>query len=172
MIIKGSYLQVVKLLSLLFLILVLLSGESFALNRVAVIHLDGAVKNLTPGKVTVAELEKLPQTTYVTFNPYEKKRFTYTGVLLKDLVTAYAAPDCVALTVTARDEYQVTFFREEWLRWDILLATRTDGKTMSIRDSGPAKIVMPYDTVQNVDFDEYTPKWIWLIKSIHFKAAI
>lgn len=156
---------------LLVAMLLLLPVQGFSLERVAAVSLRGDISKATPAKVTVADLERLPLVTYTTFNPYQMQRITYTGILLRDLVRIYAEPSCNSVTLTARDDYQVTFQETEWQRWDILLATRADGKKMSLSESGPVKIVMPYDTAEDIDHDIYTPKWIWLVASIEFKAG-
>ncbi len=170
--IQGQYLQTAKGLSLLFFVMfVLLPVHSFALDRQAFVRLSGTLQATAPAKVMVADLEKLPLTTYATTNPFENERITYSGVLLKDLVAAYSSPACSTVILTARDDYQVAFHKAEWQRWDLMLATRADGKIMGISESGPVRIVMPFDTADDLDQGVYTPKWIWLIKSIEFKVA-
>lgn len=72
------------------------------------------------------------------------------------------------MRLRAIDDYKIDLTKEEWLRWDILLATQTDGLYMDIKEKGPARIVFPYDTAKDIDPLIYNPKWIWQVKSIEF----
>jgi hypothetical protein len=120
--------------------------------------------------VVVADLEKLPLTEYTTYDPYEKRRVHYKGVLLRELVGRYADPGVQAVRLLAVDDYRITLTRPEWTRWDILLATQMDGRHLSRREKGPVKIVFPYDTAKDIDHKVYDPKWIWQITQIEFES--
>jgi hypothetical protein len=133
------------------------------------IALEGLLRPSTPRSITVAELEKLPLTEYTTFNPYDKRRVRYRGVLLRDLAAALALPAADRMVVTAIDAYRAEFTSSEWKRWDIMLATQVDRKHIGVKDSGPARIVFPYDTAPDIDRQLYNPKWVWLIKSLRFE---
>lgn len=140
------------------------AGEKRALK----IRLMGEAKSTAPGFVTVADLEKLTITEYSVVDPYKKKPVIYRGVLLRDIVGEYSKRGVNKVRLKAIDDYMVEFVRSEWMRWDIMLATRSDGKHMTIKESGPARIVMPFDTARDIDKVVYTPKWIWLVNRIEF----
>lgn len=133
------------------------------------IKLSGSILETTPETVTVLDLEKLPLTGYAVNDPYVEERVEYRGVTLKDLVEGYAKPTTQKMVLVAIDDYKVEFTRDEWTRWDILLATRMNGKYMELEEKGPAKIVMPYDTAEDINQTSYTPFWIWEINWIEFQ---
>jgi hypothetical protein len=132
------------------------------------IKLLGNVQESAPGYLTVADIEELPLIEYSVNDPVIGGLHTYSGVTLKDLVETYAKPTTKKTTITAIDEYKIEFTKDEWDKWDIILATRTDGEYMNIEGKGPAKIVMPYDTAEGIDKTAMAPKWIWQIDMIEF----
>jgi hypothetical protein len=142
---------------------------SDAREKMSRISLHGG--NIPSGQtyVTAETLSELKQTEYSTENPFDHQTYTYTGVLLRDLAEFYAGKECRSIILTAQDSYSVTFTKEEWTKWDIMLALKTNGNYMTLIESGPAKIVMPYSKSRTINETIYTPKWIWLIKKIEFK---
>jgi PAS domain S-box-containing protein len=67
------------------LILVFSAGAGAARHD-QVIALAGTLSPQAPSQVTVAELEKLPQTEMSTYDLYQKRQATYPGVLLSDSI--------------------------------------------------------------------------------------
>lgn len=142
--------------------------EAAAQDRVWTIRVAGELRDAAPRSITIEDLEKLPLTEYSVFDPFKKKRFSFTGILLREIVREYGASGVDKIQLKAIDEYVVDFIQDDWTRWDIMLATRQDGKHIEIKQSGPARIVMPYDTAKDIDHDVYSPKWIWLVNKIEF----
>lgn len=132
------------------------------------IKLLGEIVQEAPPSITVADLAGLPLVEYGVVDPYLGKRVVYKGVLLRELVKHYGKPQTNIISFRAVDDYHAEFTRDEWSKWDIMLAIQEDGKAMGLREKGPAKIVMPYDTAQDLNQTRYTPKWIWQINSIEF----
>jgi hypothetical protein len=141
------------------------AASTLAARSVPTIVLTGALNQQAPTQITVAELERLPQTELTTFDPYREAQATYQGVLLSDLVAAYGTAATQVLLLKAIDEYLVEFHRQEWTERQLLLALRMDGHLLSLRDKGPFKVVMP---MAENDNRHYTPKWIWMVTSIEF----
>jgi hypothetical protein len=137
-------------------------------ERAIPIRLLGETKKDAPRTVIVEELEKLPQTEYSVMDPYSKKQTVYRGVLVRDFVKQYGGPRSGSLHFRALDDFKADLNSGEWNRWDILLATRTNGERMSIANNGPARIVFPYDTHKEINPTVYNDKWIWQIKQVTF----
>lgn len=142
--------------------------ERGAQERLPEIKLGGNLLQTAPKAVTVDDLENLPPTEYAVLDPYLKKRVVYRGVLLKNLVAKYARPGTKRIRLRAIDEYKAEFIKEEWVRFDIMLATRMNGNRMGIRENGPARIVLPYDTAKGINKTLYKPRWIWQVNRIEF----
>lgn len=138
-------------------------------ERLVSIRLSGNVADAAPPSITVEDLEKLPQTEYDVRDPYAHKKVRYKGVLVRDVVARYGKPDTTRLRLRALDEFKAEITRDEWTKWTVLLATRKNGERMTIADSGPARIVFPYDTAKDIDPIVYNDKWIWQVNRISFE---
>ncbi len=136
-------------------------------SRPLKIRLRGATLATAPTAVTVADLDRLPQTELTTFDPYLQRQIRYRGVLLRDLAASFGSPGVQRIMLKAIDAYQVEFVRNEWETSDFLLATRLDGDLMGLQQSGPAKIVRRYDPAASKERN-FAPKWIWLVNRIEF----
>jgi hypothetical protein len=138
-------------------------------RRESKIRVSGNVKSLIKQAITVSDIEKLPQTQYSVLDPYSKKQTVYSGVLVRDFVEHYGNKGIKQLEIRAIDDFKAVITRDEWTRWDVLLATKTDGSHMAIADNGPARIIFPYDTAKDIDPLIYNDKWIWQINRIAFQ---
>ena len=155
-------------LSLILLSMIFIETDLSAAERVRKIRLSGELRDTAPHSVTIADLEKLTITEFSVMDPYKKEQRTYSGITVRDLVKHYAKDGVKTISIKATDGYEVQFTHSEWLRWDIMLATRLNGKHIPLRESGPARIVMPFDTALDMDKVIYRPKWIWLVSKIEF----
>ena len=123
---------------LLVFFLTVFSAAS-ALAGVPKVYLTGKLQEQAPKKVSVEELEKLPLTSLTTYNPFVKASNSYTGVRLSDLAKAYGADGVDNIVFTAVDDYKANFVKEEWDKYNVILATRVDDKHMELKDSGPSR---------------------------------
>ncbi|ANQ84858.1 hypothetical protein dqs_1820 [Azoarcus olearius] len=94
----------------------------------------------------------------------------YQGVLLRDVLKAAGLGDALAVRVAALDGFSQLLPRADWMRWPVLLATRRDGKPMSVRNKGPFRIIYPRDMSPALDDPIYRLRWVWLIRSIEAVA--
>jgi hypothetical protein len=116
--------------------------------------------------VTIAEVEALPMVRMVTGTGWAETAKTFEGVLLSDVLAHLGAPDASSITVRAVDSYSATIPREHWLEYPILLATRSDGRPLTRRDRGPARIIYPVTLVPALSDTEYANRSVWLITEI------
>ena len=93
----------------------------------------------------------------------------YEGVLLLDLLLDSGMQKCNSIEVSALDDYHVKIPCEDIQKWPVLLATRRDGKPMSIRQKGPTRIIYPKDLGGAVASSDMRSRWIWAIKTISIK---
>lgn len=90
----------------------------------------------------------------------------YDGVLLRDLLTETGIENAPEIKITGLDDYITLIPREDWTKWDVILATRHEQKTMSIRKKGPLRIIYPMDIGGEIADSDMRLRWIWAIKSI------
>jgi len=107
----------------------------------------------------------LPQHSFTTGTIWTDGTATYTGVLLRDLLTA-AGGTGGTVTLTALNDYQIAMPAAEALEDGPLLANLSDGQPMSVRDKGPIWLIYPYDTVAGYRTEQTYARSIWQLNRI------
>ena len=135
-----------------------------------VLTLSGAIATTNAGaelRLDLATLEQFGLVQFAVVDPAQRRRITFAGVLVSDLLAyAGAAPSATTLHLVALDDYQTDIALTDVRKWPILLATRADGGRPPIADGGPTRIVFPYHAFPKIDASVYDSQWIWSLKSI------
>jgi hypothetical protein len=108
-------------------------------------------------------LERMRQVRLEAAEPFLKRRVTFEGVLLADLLAVAGVPDSASkISLTALDDYKVDFTLADVRSSQMLLATKADGKHMPVDRSGPIRIVFPDGSSlgRNPDL------WIWSVSTL------
>jgi hypothetical protein len=113
-------------------------------------------------------LEKIGFKSLTTRTFYSKKRYQFSGVLMRDLLDHVGAKGKI-LEITALDDYRITVPIEDYYKYDVLLATMEEGKTLTIRKRGPARIIYPIEKHEELSDKKYASRYIWQIKSMNVK---
>jgi hypothetical protein len=71
--------------------------------------------------------------------------------------------------VTALDDYRINIPIADYQKYDVLLAFKLDGKNLSIRDRGPARIIYPIEQHSELSDKKYASRYIWQIKGMRVK---
>jgi len=135
-------------------------------KRKTVVEIGGLVSNPNQNDavmIDLATLERMPRLKLRVFEPYEKRKMVFEGVLLSKLLEiAGSDSNANEIHLTALDDYKVDVPLAEIRNTDVLLATKADGKHMSISDGGPTRVIFPPDsgTGRNPDM------WIWNVETI------
>jgi hypothetical protein len=127
------------------------SGDIGAANKGKTLELD------------LASLEQMRRVRLEAAEPFLKRRVTFEGVLLSDLLAVADVPDTAStVSLTALDDYKVDFKVADVRSSQMLLATKADGKHMPVDRSGPIRIVFPDSSSlgRNPDL------WIWSVASM------
>jgi hypothetical protein len=145
----------------------LAAGEKVAAPRgEVVLEMSGAIGAPNQGKKLALDLASLEQMRTVRLQatePYLKKKLTFQGVMLSDLLALAEVPETATkLHVTALDDYKVDFSLDDVRSNKVLLATRTDGKHMPVERAGPIRIVFPEDST----LGRNPNLWIWSISTM------
>ena len=117
----------------------------------------------------IPTLERLGLVEYSVHDPWLKETFTYTGVLMSDLLK-YAGTFHTAQSVhmVALDDYQVDIPIADIKKWPILLATRVNGEYMSVDNYGPTRVIYPYGS-HSIDPTSHNDLWIWSLRSMEVR---
>lgn len=114
-----------------------------------------------------AQLAALPQTSFTTSTTWTSGTPTFTGVLLKDLISAIGATGRT-ITLTAKNDYTVTLPMTDVGEDAPLIAYLMDGQPMSLRDKGPVWMVYPYDLNDKYRTEQTYSRSIWQLTTLEF----
>lgn len=129
---------------------------------VAVIGTDGTIS------VSVAELEAIGLKRVTTSSPWEKGELVFEGILFRDFLKVVGLDDAEAVLVRAKDNYTQIIPRKDWTDGPLLLATRQNGKPLTLRTQGPIRLVYPLLDHPEYDTEVHKRRWVWAITSIEY----
>jgi hypothetical protein len=131
-----------------------------------VLTVSGAIGAANKGdrlELDLASLERMRTVRLVTLEPFLKRRVTFEGVLLADLLEVAGVPDSASkVSLTALDDYKVDFKVADVHSSQMLLATKADGKHMPVDRSGPIRIVFP----ESSSLGRNPDLWIWSVSTM------
>jgi len=133
-----------------------------------VLTVSGAISRTNGDGAAVfdrALLDSLPQHSFTTSTIWTEGQNTYTGILLKDLLAAVGATGAT-IKATALNDYQISFPVSEIATDAPLVAYKTDGEPMSVRDKGPLWLIFPFDTNADYRTEETYARSIWQMDRI------
>ncbi|MDP3407192.1 hypothetical protein [Bosea sp. (in: a-proteobacteria)] len=137
-------------------VILTVSGKISNSNGPAGVTLDAAMLEALPSRVTVATTPWYPQ----------KTRFEGPlGAALLDLVGATGT----VLRVTALNDYAVEIPVADLRKWPVILATKIDGKPISVREKGPLFVIYPFDEEPSLYNELYFGRSAWQLKSIEVR---
>lgn len=113
----------------------------------------------------LAMLEKLPQQSFTTMTPWEKKPVKFTGPLLRDVLAAAKATG-TTIKAVALNDYQTSIPLDDAQKFDVILAHKMDDKSIPVKTKGPLFIVYPYDSKPELRSTTYYERSAWQLKSM------
>ncbi|EKF57806.1 hypothetical protein QWE_19963 [Agrobacterium albertimagni AOL15] len=132
-----------------------------------VLTVTGKISNTNAGDAAqfdLAMLEKLKGRKGEMETPWTTGKVTFEGPLLREILAAVGATG-TSLKVRALNDYAADVPAED-AKLDTMLATKLDGKPMSIRDKGPLMLVYPFDLNADLFNEKYFSRSVWQIKEI------
>jgi hypothetical protein len=123
-----------------------------------------AAKNSPNGaEFDLAMLEKLPQTTFTTQTPWNKRPVKFTGPLLRDVLAAAKATGAT-LNAVAVNDYKTAIPASDTQKFDMVLAHKINDQAISVRTKGPLFIVYPYDSNPELKNQAYINRSAWQLR--------
>ena len=119
----------------------------------------------TAAQFDLPMLEQLASREGEMETPWTTGKVKFSGPLLKAVLDAAGANGAV-LTVKAINDYAADVPMEDATKLDTILATRMDGRTMSVRDKGPLFLIYPFDTHPEIYNEKYFSRSVWQIREI------
>ncbi|MEN9905237.1 MAG: hypothetical protein RLZZ555_1802 [Pseudomonadota bacterium] len=110
-------------------------------------------------------IEALPQHGFSTMTPWYKQPVSFSGPLLRDLLAAVDAKGS-QITAIALNDYKVVIPFDDARRFDVIVATRMDGKPIPVRTKGPLFVIYPFDQSPQLQTVRYHERSIWQLKAL------
>lgn len=113
----------------------------------------------------LAMIQKLPQHTFVTMTPWDKKPIQFTGPLLRDLLSAVKA-NGNTLKAAAINDYLTSIPVADAKNFDVIMAHKMNGQDIPVKTKGPLFIVYPFDSKPELQTSTYYERSAWQLKSL------
>lgn len=115
--------------------------------------------------LSLSDLDELAQVEFTTSTIWTDGLVTFSGVPVSSVLSS-AGVDGETLRMTALNDYSVEAPLDEFGETYPIIATRMDGKTISIREKGPFWVVYPYDADPSFRTETAHARSIWQLKGI------
>ncbi|MCA1299966.1 molybdopterin-dependent oxidoreductase [Stappia indica] len=119
---------------------------------------------------TAPQLEALGLRRIETETPWSNGSVVFEGPLLRD-VLAKAGMQGESLKAVALNDYQVMIPVSDVAAFDVILATRADGKAIGVRERGPVRVIYPWSEQEELQAELYYARAIWQLRSISVLAG-
>jgi hypothetical protein len=136
-----------------------------------VLTVTGAIgRTNAPGRADfdLLALERLGLVRLTTWTPWTEGEVAFEGVWARRLMEAVRATG-TQVEARALNDYAQTIPLEDFDKYDVLLATRVNGRLMRVRDKGPIWIVYPWSEHPELDDFATREKSVWQLRALHLR---
>lgn len=116
-----------------------------------------------------AELKEMAQTSYRTTTEWTDGSPTFSGPLAREVIETVGVGEATTAVMTAANDYSIEIPIEEFMKYDVILATSVDGKRLSLRDKGPIWVMYPRDQHKELQDPMFNGRLIWQMVRIELK---
>lgn len=144
------------------------AGELPAPAGTVVLTVTGAITNSNADGAAafdLAALEALQSRSGTMETPWTTGKTTFSGPLLRAVLTAVGAKG-KTIRLIALNDYASDIPLADATDLDTILATRMDGKLMSVRDKGPLFLIYPFDQDRALYNEKYFSRSVWQIREV------
>lgn len=113
-------------------------------------------------------LEALPGRATVANTPWYPESTRFEGPLGSAVLDLVGAGGTI-LRVTALNDYVVEIPVADFRKWPVILATKINGKSISVREKGPIFVIYPFDQDPALYNELYFGRSAWQLKSIEVR---
>lgn len=153
--------------NLLLLITIFFSGAAAAQDGASLlITAEGGGDYLLTEDAILA----LPQVILKTHTVWTEGLQTFEGPLARDVLGAAGvnAESLVGKTATlhASNDYTIEIPAEDFILYDVIIAKKMNGISMTLRDKGPYWVIYPRDEVGELTDSRFDHRWVWQLAKI------
>lgn len=110
-------------------------------------------------------MDELEQVTTVTETPWFDGVQEFSGPRISDLM-AHLEVSGSELSFIAVNDYAASMPWTDIEDYPVILATRHEGKTMSVRDKGPLFVIYPFDAHPELRNEVVFSRSVWQVKAV------
>lgn len=113
----------------------------------------------------LAMLDALQQRNTTTATPWHEGVQNFSGPQIAAILAAAGAQGS-ELRIIAVNDYAATMPWQDTRTFPVILASRRNGETMSVRDTGPLFVIYPFDELPDLRDEVYFSRSVWQVRSI------
>lgn len=135
---------------------------------VEILEVNGSIANFNADGKAIFDLEMLdalPQRVTRATTPWYTGEHEFSGVVISDLLT-YLGAEGDTVTFTALNDYASDIPMDDLKNWPVILATRIDGKELSVREKGPLFVIYPFDMDTTLYNEVIFGRSVWQVASV------
>ncbi len=117
-------------------------------------------------EMDAAAVAALPSHETITDTPWTDGKPVWSGPLLRDIFAKAGITAQDMVKVTALNDYAVTMPAADAFAIDVILATKRDGKALSVRDKGPLFIIYPFAKDDALRSELIYGRSVWQVRRI------
>lgn len=135
--------------------------------EIALRWLDRDEKAIASMSLGLEDLDALSQSEISTSTPWTEGVDVFSGPKLSDL-SRLAGFEVVSAEIRAMNEYSVEVPREDWVSYEVIIASRINGAVPRVYEKGPFWLMYPVDDMDKPIPKKYVSRMIWQIETIDF----
>lgn len=129
-----------------------------------VLTITGAV-DAPPVELDMDGLESVGITELSTATPFTPGPVRFTGVLLDSLLTRVGAKG-QTVRATALNDYATDLPLDEIRGYEVIVATRIDGRRLRVRDKGPLWVIYPWSQHPELVGPRTEARSVWQLRTL------
>ena len=136
-----------------------------------ILTIGGTIGRTTDGTKAyfdLAMLESLGTVTVETTTPWTEGVQRFEGVLARDVLAAVEASGDSVLA-GALNNYIAELPTADFQKWDVILAFRQNGETLTARSKGPLFVVYPFDSDAELQSETIYSRAVWQLRTLDFQ---
>lgn len=136
-----------------------------------ILTISGKVGDKNAGNVAAFDLQMLqalPQHSFSTMTPWDKKPIKFTGPLLRDVLNA-AKANGGTIKASALNDYQTSIPLDDATKFDVIVAYKMNDEAIPVRTKGPLFIIYPFDSKDELRSTIYYERSAWQLKSMNIE---
>jgi hypothetical protein len=151
-----------------------LAGPALALDAPkgpVVLTVSGKIADSNKGAVAeidMAMLKALPQHTFTTDTPWDKRPVKFSGPLLRDVLAMVKASG-TELKAVAVNDYAVSVPVADAQQFNVVLAVLMNDRDIPPRTKGPLFLIYPFNSHPSLNAKAYQDRSIWQLKALQIQ---